>query len=225
MVVTTSTPKLAPPSPTKPTMSRHHQNNNMCHLFWSTSSLFDISTTFWYDSIASTTTIVLVYLWWVWPIGQPTKSVHWSPDSLLKLSLFACCGLFSLVDSISTVPFTLFLLVYHYLGLKFTFFLRLLWVWLFFSSVLHFQLCFRPHYLFVAKINIATKPKGTCCFGLEVLPKKSNAQFGVVLNVTKANTFFVACKVSSPSPQQESNAPTSGLNGPMNEISLAPTPA
>ncbi|KAG4907424.1 hypothetical protein JHK86_055908 [Glycine max] len=71
----------------------------------------------------------------------------------------------------------------------------------------------------------ATKPKGTCCFGLEVLPKKSNAQFGVVLNVTKANTFFVACKVSSPSPQQESNAPTSGLNGPMNEISLAPTPA
>ncbi|KAG4910060.1 hypothetical protein JHK87_056176 [Glycine soja] len=129
MVVTTSTPKLAPPSPTKPTMSRHHQNNNMCHLFWSTSSLFNISTTFW------------------------------------------------------------------------------------------------PHYLFVAKINIATKPKGTCCFGLEVLPKKSNAQFGVVLNVTKANTFFVACKVSSPSPQQESNAPTSGLNGPMNEISLAPTPA
>ncbi|KAG4918650.1 hypothetical protein JHK85_056931 [Glycine max] len=111
MVVTTSTPKLAPPSPTKPTMTRHHQNNNM------------------------------------------------------------------------------------------------------------------PHYLFVAKINIATKPKGTCCFGLEVLPKKSNAQFGVVLNVTKANTFFVACKVSSPSPQQESNAPTSGLNGPMNEISLAPTPA
>nr|ACU17205.1 unknown [Glycine max] len=105
--------------------------------------------------------------------------------------------------------------------------------------------------------STVTMPEGTCCSGLKSVLKtapaclceafKSSAQFGVVLNVTKATTLPAACKVSapsatncglsetpaaapagglspqaSPSPQQAADAST---NGPVNEVSPAPAPA
>ncbi|XP_027347706.1 non-specific lipid-transfer protein-like protein At5g64080 isoform X2 [Abrus precatorius] len=102
---------------------------------------------------------------------------------------------------------------------------------------------------FVTNGSTTTKPEGACCSGLKSVLKtapgclceafKSSAQFGVVLNVTKATTLPAACKVSAPSatncgsgglPPQSSSSPTSpaaapaGLNGPVNEVSPAPAP-
>ncbi|TKY59519.1 Non-specific lipid-transfer protein [Spatholobus suberectus] len=112
---------------------------------------------------------------------------------------------------------------------------------------------------FVTNGSTVTKPEGTCCSGLKSVLKtapaclceafKSSAQFGVVLNVTKATTLPAACKVSaasatncglsetpavapavglspqsSPSPQA-SDAGTPGTTGPVNEVSPAPAPA
>ncbi|XP_020222776.1 non-specific lipid-transfer protein-like protein At5g64080 [Cajanus cajan] len=112
---------------------------------------------------------------------------------------------------------------------------------------------------FVTNGSTVTKPEGTCCSGLKSVLKtapaclceafKSSAQFGVVLNVTKATTLPAACKVIAPSatncllseapaaapavglsPQttpspQSSDASTPGLNGPVNEVSPVPAPA
>ncbi|CAL5183191.1 unnamed protein product [Lathyrus oleraceus] len=62
---------------------------------------------------------------------------------------------------------------------------------------------------FVTNDSTTTKPEGTCCSGLKTVLKsapsclceafKSSAQFGVVLNVSKALTLPSACKVSAPS--------------------------
>jgi hypothetical protein len=62
---------------------------------------------------------------------------------------------------------------------------------------------------FVTNGSTTTKPEGTCCSGLKSVLKtapsclceafKSSAQFGVVLNVTKATSLPAACKVSAPS--------------------------
>ncbi|RZB95727.1 Non-specific lipid-transfer protein-like protein isoform B [Glycine soja] len=62
---------------------------------------------------------------------------------------------------------------------------------------------------FVTNGSTVTKPEGTCCSGLKSVLKtapaclceafKSSAQFGVVLNVTKATSLPAACKVSAPS--------------------------
>ncbi|KAK7368785.1 hypothetical protein VNO80_10815 [Phaseolus coccineus] len=112
---------------------------------------------------------------------------------------------------------------------------------------------------FVTNGSTVTKPEGTCCSGLKSVLKtapaclceafKSSAQFGVVLNVTKATALPAACKVSAPSatncglseapaaapaggvsPQASpspnaSGASSSGINGPANEVSPAPAPA
>ncbi|KAK7363160.1 hypothetical protein VNO77_05291 [Canavalia gladiata] len=113
---------------------------------------------------------------------------------------------------------------------------------------------------FVTNGSTTMKPEGTCCSGLKSVLKtapaclceafKSSAQFGVVLNVTKATTLPAACKVSAPSatncglsetpaaapagglsPQSSPSSPTPaaaatpGLNGPINEQSPAPAPA
>ncbi|RYR44365.1 hypothetical protein Ahy_A08g040711 isoform B [Arachis hypogaea] len=62
---------------------------------------------------------------------------------------------------------------------------------------------------FVTNGSTTTKPEGNCCSGLKSVLKtapqclceafKSSAQFGVVLNVTKALALPAACKVSAPS--------------------------
>ncbi|XP_058752115.1 non-specific lipid transfer protein GPI-anchored 31-like [Vicia villosa] len=62
---------------------------------------------------------------------------------------------------------------------------------------------------FVTNDSTISKPEGTCCSGLKTVLKsapsclceafKSSAQFGVVLNVSKALTLPSACKVSAPS--------------------------
>ncbi|KAG4999542.1 hypothetical protein AAZX31_08G071800 [Glycine max] len=109
---------------------------------------------------------------------------------------------------------------------------------------------------FVTNGSTVTKPEGTCCSGLKSVLKtapaclceafKSSAQFGVVLNVTKATSLPAACKVSAPSAtncglsETPAAAPAGGLspqaspspqqadastNGPVNEISPAPAPA
>ncbi|MQK22019.1 hypothetical protein EI013_27005, partial [Escherichia coli] len=62
---------------------------------------------------------------------------------------------------------------------------------------------------FVTNGSTTTKPEGTCCSGLKSTLKtapaclceafKSSAQFGVVLNVTKAMSLPAACKLSAPS--------------------------
>ncbi|KAJ1402262.1 Plant lipid transfer protein/Par allergen [Sesbania bispinosa] len=62
---------------------------------------------------------------------------------------------------------------------------------------------------FVTNGSTTDKPEGTCCSGLKSVLKtapsclceafKSSAQFGVVLNVTKATALPAACKVSAPS--------------------------
>ncbi|CAL5189626.1 unnamed protein product [Lathyrus oleraceus] len=120
---------------------------------------------------------------------------------------------------------------------------------------------------FVTNGSTTTKPEGNCCSGLKSVLKtapsclceafKSSAQFGVVLNVTKATSLPAACKISAPSatkcglsetptsapalaplapagglsPQSSATSPTSSgsssssLNGPVNELSPAPTPS
>ena len=62
---------------------------------------------------------------------------------------------------------------------------------------------------YVTNGSTTAKPEGTCCSGLKSVLKtapqclceafKSSAQFGVVLNVTKAMTLPAACKVSASS--------------------------
>ncbi|KAL5102400.1 hypothetical protein RYX36_006727 [Vicia faba] len=103
---------------------------------------------------------------------------------------------------------------------------------------------------FVTNGSTRTKPEGNCCSGLKSVLKtapsclceafKSSAQFGVVLNVTKATSLPAACKISAPSatkcgsgglsPQPSAPSPTSSgssssLSGPVNELSPAPTPS
>ncbi|XP_014515786.1 non-specific lipid-transfer protein-like protein At5g64080 [Vigna radiata var. radiata] len=112
---------------------------------------------------------------------------------------------------------------------------------------------------FVTNGSTVTKPEGTCCSGLKSVLKtapvclceafKSSAQFGVILNVTKATSLPAACKVSAPSAAncglsespvaapaggvspkasptpQASGASSSGVHGPANEVSPAPAPA
>ncbi|XP_058744675.1 non-specific lipid transfer protein GPI-anchored 31-like [Vicia villosa] len=118
---------------------------------------------------------------------------------------------------------------------------------------------------FVTNGSTTTKPEGTCCSGLKSVLKtapsclceafKSSAQFGVVLNVTKATSLPAACKISAPSatkcglsetptsapapaaapagglsPQSSATSPTSSgssssVSGPVNELSPAPTPS
>ncbi|XP_057420467.1 non-specific lipid transfer protein GPI-anchored 31 [Lotus japonicus] len=113
---------------------------------------------------------------------------------------------------------------------------------------------------FVTNGSTTTKPEGTCCSGLKSVLKtapsclceafKSSAQFGVILNVTKATSLPAACKVSAPSatkcglsetvtpasapveglsPQSSASSPTSspaasGLN-PASELAPAPAPS
>lgn len=62
---------------------------------------------------------------------------------------------------------------------------------------------------YVSNGSTASKPEGTCCTGLKTVLKadaeclceafKSSAQYGVVLNVTKAIYLPTACRVSAPS--------------------------
>ncbi|OIW02097.1 hypothetical protein TanjilG_14746 [Lupinus angustifolius] len=110
---------------------------------------------------------------------------------------------------------------------------------------------------FVTNDSTTTKPEGSCCSGLKSVLKtapsclceafKSSAQFGVVLNVTKATTLPSACKVSAPSaancglsetetpasapvgaisPQSSiSPATVSSVNDPENELSHSPAPS
>ncbi|RDX98598.1 Non-specific lipid-transfer protein-like protein [Mucuna pruriens] len=109
---------------------------------------------------------------------------------------------------------------------------------------------------FVTNGSTVTKPEGTCCAGLKSVLKtapaclceafKSSAQFGVVLNVTKATSLPSACKVSAPSAtncglsETPAAAPAGALSpqasaspqasdaatpGPENEVSPAPAPA
>ncbi|KAK7400300.1 hypothetical protein VNO78_11505 [Psophocarpus tetragonolobus] len=110
---------------------------------------------------------------------------------------------------------------------------------------------------FVTNGSTVSKPEGTCCSGLKSVLKtapaclceafKSSAQFGVVLNVTKAATLPAACKVSAPSAtncglsETPATAPVGSLSpqaspapekasdastpGPVNEVSPAPAPA
>ncbi|KAL2343784.1 hypothetical protein Fmac_005069 [Flemingia macrophylla] len=112
---------------------------------------------------------------------------------------------------------------------------------------------------FVTNASNVTKPEGTCCSALKSVLKtapaclceafKSSANFGVVLNVTKATTLPAACNVSAPSatkcglsetpaaapavgdsPQTTPSPPfdsstAGGSNGPVNEVSPAPAPA
>ncbi|CAJ1936020.1 unnamed protein product [Sphenostylis stenocarpa] len=109
---------------------------------------------------------------------------------------------------------------------------------------------------FVTNGSTVNKPEGTCCSGLKSVLKtapsclceafKSSAQFGVVLNVTKATTLPAACKVSAPSAtncglsEAPAAAPAGGVSpqaspspqasdasssGPANEVSPAPAPA
>ncbi|OIW21581.1 hypothetical protein TanjilG_06361 [Lupinus angustifolius] len=108
---------------------------------------------------------------------------------------------------------------------------------------------------FVTNGSTTTKPEGSCCSGLKSVLKtdpaclceafKSSAQFGVVLNVTKATTLPSACKVSAPSatncglsetpasvpvgslsPQPSiSPAAARSVNGPENELTHSPAPS
>ncbi|KAE9605472.1 hypothetical protein Lal_00025436 [Lupinus albus] len=108
---------------------------------------------------------------------------------------------------------------------------------------------------FVTNGSTTTKPEGSCCSGLKSVLKtdasclceafKSSAQFGVVLNVTKATSLPSACKVSAPSaancglsetpasapggaisPQSSISPATAlSLNEPEFEISPSPAPS
>ncbi|XP_061350367.1 non-specific lipid transfer protein GPI-anchored 31 [Gastrolobium bilobum] len=109
---------------------------------------------------------------------------------------------------------------------------------------------------FVTNGSTTTKPEGTCCSGLKSVLKtapaclceafKSSAQFGVILNVTKATSLPAACKVSAPSatncglsetpaaapvgvlsPQSSptSSAAAPGVDEAVNGLPRAPAPA
>ncbi|CAL0315133.1 unnamed protein product [Lupinus luteus] len=93
---------------------------------------------------------------------------------------------------------------------------------------------------FVTNGSTTTKPEGTCCSGLKSVLKtgpaclceafKSSAQFGIVLNVTKATSLPSACKVSAPSVANcgLSETPASvpaGSFPPQSSISPAPAPS
>ncbi|KAF7803700.1 non-specific lipid-transfer protein-like protein [Senna tora] len=62
---------------------------------------------------------------------------------------------------------------------------------------------------FVSNGSTISKPEGHCCSGLKTVLKadpsclceafKSSAQFGIVLNVSKAATLPAVCKLSAPS--------------------------
>ncbi|KAK9286376.1 hypothetical protein L1049_014771 [Liquidambar formosana] len=104
---------------------------------------------------------------------------------------------------------------------------------------------------FVTNGSTVTKPEGTCCSGLKTVLKadpeclceafKSSAQFGVVLNITKAVTLPSACRISAPSisncrlstapgaaPALSPSSPTPAASGPTfgaNELVPAVAPA
>ncbi|CAL0309515.1 unnamed protein product [Lupinus luteus] len=103
---------------------------------------------------------------------------------------------------------------------------------------------------FVTNGSKTTKPEGSCCSGLKSVLKtdpaclceafKSSAQFGVVLNVTKAVSLPSACKVSAPSvskcglSETPATAPVGsispqssppGSNAPITVNGLSPAPA
>ncbi|XP_057746060.1 non-specific lipid transfer protein GPI-anchored 31-like [Arachis stenosperma] len=105
---------------------------------------------------------------------------------------------------------------------------------------------------FVTNGSTTTKPEGNCCSGLKSVLKtapqclceafKSSAQFGVVLNVTKALALPAACKVSAPSasncglsetpaaapglsPQSPAVSPSSGSSAAPASSTLTPSEA
>ncbi|MED6123797.1 Non-specific lipid transfer protein GPI-anchored 31 [Stylosanthes scabra] len=89
---------------------------------------------------------------------------------------------------------------------------------------------------FVTNGSTTTKPEGNCCSGLKSVLKtapqclceafKSSAQFGVVLNVTKAVSLPAACKVSAPSASNcglsEAPASAPGLS-PQSPAAVSPS--
>ncbi|XP_075477755.1 non-specific lipid transfer protein GPI-anchored 11-like [Primulina tabacum] len=109
---------------------------------------------------------------------------------------------------------------------------------------------------FVVEGSTATYPKGDCCSGLKIVVTtnaeclceafKNSAQLGVKLNVTKAMTLPVVCRVSSssvancsstggsgeaPAPSPFSEPPSSGAETPspttiigVNEVVSPPAP-
>ncbi|KAF9685036.1 hypothetical protein SADUNF_Sadunf03G0012500 [Salix dunnii] len=98
---------------------------------------------------------------------------------------------------------------------------------------------------FVSNGSTSTKPEGTCCSGLKTVLStnaeclceafKSSAQFGVVLNVTKALSLPSTCKIHAPpasncglTTASPTGAPESAagpsVNGVSNELAPAPSP-
>ncbi|KAF2309011.1 hypothetical protein GH714_000083 [Hevea brasiliensis] len=104
---------------------------------------------------------------------------------------------------------------------------------------------------YVSNDNTTTKPESTCCSGLKIVLKtdaeclcvafKSSAQYGVVLNVTKALALPAACKLHAPSvsdcglslaptgspgvsPPSIAVAPSSTSTSGSNEQAQAPSP-
>ncbi|XP_034910739.1 non-specific lipid transfer protein GPI-anchored 31 isoform X1 [Populus alba] len=99
---------------------------------------------------------------------------------------------------------------------------------------------------FVSNDSTSKKPEGTCCSGLKTVLRtdaeclceafKSSAQFGVVLNVTKALALPSACKIQAPpaancglTTPSPAGAPVSAaagpsVNGVANELAPAPSP-
>ncbi|XP_002304072.3 non-specific lipid transfer protein GPI-anchored 31 isoform X2 [Populus trichocarpa] len=99
---------------------------------------------------------------------------------------------------------------------------------------------------FVSNDSTSKKPEGTCCSGLKTVlgtdaeclceAFKSSAQFGVVLNVTKALALPSACKIkappasncglTTPSPAGAPGSAAAGpsVNGVSNELAPAPSP-
>ncbi|OAY32109.1 non-specific lipid transfer protein GPI-anchored 31 isoform X2 [Manihot esculenta] len=82
---------------------------------------------------------------------------------------------------------------------------------------------------YVSNGSTTTKPEGSCCSGLKTVLNtdaeclceafKSSAQFGVVLNVTKAIALPTACKL------QASSVPNCGCASPSSSASPSPTTA
>ncbi|KAL9388063.1 hypothetical protein Peur_021187 [Populus x canadensis] len=100
---------------------------------------------------------------------------------------------------------------------------------------------------FVSNDSTSKKPEGTCCSGLKTVlgtdaeclceAFKSSAQFGVVLNVTKALALPSACKIKAPpasncglTTPSPAGAPVGSaaagpsVNGVSNELAPAPSP-
>ncbi|QCD84084.1 hypothetical protein DEO72_LG2g4434 [Vigna unguiculata] len=88
---------------------------------------------------------------------------------------------------------------------------------------------------FVTNGSTITKPEGTCCSGLKSVLKtapiclceafKSSAQFGVILNVTKATTLPTACKVSAPSVANCGLSEAPAAAAPANVVSPKASPS